>query len=123
MARELTDEEKQKLDELRTKYGEITYLGARGRLVVARKPTLAESSVYQDSLVGNMAKSSGKRGKVRDVKLADSKRTFALNCIVFPETRSDAAAFCDSVGFAIYDKLVDKIEALAESEIEDFEGN
>lgn len=115
---ELTEQEQKELAEARTKYGSAAPLRVKGELVIVRAASLPELERYKQTANASFIP---KKGGGVTATVAGAEKALALSCIVRPG-RDRVLELAELQG-KLYEIAAAKAEALAESEIEDLEGN
>lgn len=116
-----TKEEQQIIEQMRANHGTVRPLRIIGQLVVVRMANPAELDRYNDAVGKFFVKSSNRR-QANDVSHSNARRTFALNCICWPEARSERSDLLDRRP-GMYSRIAEIAEELAEDDCEDLEGN
>lgn len=117
--RELTEEEKKIVDQLRDKHRVVKHYWVDGELCVVRRATRHDLERYNETIAQSMKpRRRGQEGP----SLADASRQLGISSWVWPEDKATRARIMDEqpgfVGRAATDA-----EQMAEELIEDDEGN
>lgn len=124
MARQLSDQEKTTLAELRDKHhGRVKPFLVNDHLVVVRAASAGELHRYKDKIGASIAGASGKnRGK--GPSIADAERELATSCVVHPEPGAFLVLIEGPDGRAGFiGTAASAAEDLANEGVEELEGN
>ncbi len=123
MARDLTDEEKAIVSQLRAAHGAVGIFLPKDELLVIRGSRRAEHDRWQDGMARlTVQGASGNNNPKGQVSISTLQRELALSVIVYPSDAKKQIAMLDASS-TLAGRVANKANALADDEVEEIEGN